>query len=65
MADYVRKTRDVFDVEGFYDGRWEPVTAADTRKEARELLNDYRTNEPKIAFRIVKTRENIDLSNVR
>lgn len=59
--NYVRKTRDVFDIEGFYAQGWEPVTAADTRKEARELLATYRENEPKIAFRIVKTRERIEL----
>jgi hypothetical protein len=57
---YQRKTRDVFDVEGFYAAGWECVTGAETRKEAREYLKDYRQNEPDTAFRIRKYRERIE-----
>jgi len=55
---YKRKTVDCFDVMGLYNGQWEVVTSADTRREARSLLNDYRQNENG-AFKIKKYREKI------
>lgn len=57
-----RKTRDVWGVQGCYGYAhgWECVTAAETFKEARGYLKDYRTNEPGIAFRLVKKREPIE-----
>lgn len=58
---YVRKTRDVFDVQGDYghgDG-FETVTAETSRVEARTRLAEYRANEPGIPFRIKTTRERI------
>lgn len=40
-----------------YWGGWEDVTAADTLKEARGYLRDYRVNEPHITHRLIKRRE--------
>jgi hypothetical protein len=54
---YQRKTRDLFDVEGFYSGGWECVTCEETRKEAQQRRKEYRENEPGTAFRIRKYRE--------
>ena len=57
---YVRKTRDEYQVHGFYHdgqggGQWEEMTCADTRAEAYELLLDYRRNEAG-PFKMVKKR---------
>ena len=55
---YKRKTVDCFDVMGLYNGHWEVVTSADTRREARALLKDYQENEGG-AYKIKKYREKI------
>ena len=52
---YVRKTTDEFQVHGDYGSGFEEVTAAATRREARQLLKDYRENEP-YPFKIIKKR---------
>ena len=57
---YQRKTRDLFDVEGFYSYGWEVVTCEETRSEARERLKEYRQNEPGNSFRIRRYREKIE-----
>lgn len=61
---YKRKTRDYWDIQGNYGQGWEVVTAADTWKEARQYLKEYRENEPGIAFRARKKRERIEESEV-
>jgi len=53
---YVRKTVDEFDIIQFTElRRWEVVTTGTSRKEARELVKDYRDNQPG-AYRIVVRR---------
>lgn len=59
MSGYVRLTRDDFDVEGDYGGGFELVTCAETYRDARRDLRDYRENVPGVAFRIVKRRVRI------
>lgn len=59
---YVRKTRDEFEVQGYYAGGWECVTTEDTRKEARARLKEYRENEPGTAFRRKTIRVKIEAS---
>lgn len=56
---YIRKTRDVFTVQGFYFGEWEDETSEDTRREAIERLKEYRANMPEYSHRLIKTREAI------
>lgn len=58
---YVRKTRDVWHVEGNYGygHGFEAVCAESTRKEALVRLREYRLNEPGIAFRLRMVRERI------
>lgn len=61
---YTRKTQDVYEVRGNYgygDG-YECATAAETWKEARGYLKDYRENKPGVPFKIVKTREPIEVA---
>lgn len=55
---YVRKTKDEYQVQGYYDEAygWERVTTEDTRADAIRTLTDYLDNEPNIRFRIVKRR---------
>jgi hypothetical protein len=57
---YQRKTRDVWNVEGYYTYGWETVTAEETRREAKERLHEYRENEPGTAFRLKLQRERIE-----
>lgn len=59
MAAYIRKTRDIFEVQGNYGCGWECVTAEETRKEAKERLKEYRANES-VPFRLVTKRERIE-----
>lgn len=61
MAKYIRKTEDVFEIQGYYGAQYgyECVAAEGTRKEAREMLKCYRENEPNTSFRIIKKREKI------
>lgn len=56
---YIRKTVDIWEVQGYYYGVWEMVTTETSRKEARERIKEYRTNAP-MAYRIVKKREKIE-----
>lgn len=57
---YVRKTKDEFEVQTYYCGYgWECVTTEETRKDAIEMLNCYRENEPMYSHRIVKKRVKI------
>jgi hypothetical protein len=50
---YKRKTRTEWEVQGYYDKAtgWECVTGAETWKETREYLKEYRAAEPGIPFR--------------
>lgn len=57
---YIRKTRDVFTVQGLYAGNWEDETSEATRREGIERLREYRENMPNYAHRLVKTREKIE-----
>ena len=56
---YVRKTKDVFAVQGNYGQGWETVTTEDTRKDARVQLQCYRENETQYSHRVVKQREKL------
>ena len=57
----VAKTRLIFVVQGNYGygHGWEDVTAADTYKEARQNLREYRDNERGVPFRLIRRRERI------
>lgn len=57
---YIRKTKDIFIVEGFYSGNWEEETSEETRKEGIERLKEYRENMPEFAHRLIKKRETIN-----
>jgi hypothetical protein len=58
---YIRKTKDIFTVQGLYYGQWEDETSEETRREAIERLKEYRLNMPEYAHRLIKTREKIEL----
>jgi hypothetical protein len=57
---YVRKTRDVWEVQGNYGQGWECVTTENTWKEAREQVRVYRENEPQYPHRVKLVRERIE-----
>jgi hypothetical protein len=56
---YIRKTQDVYTVQGYYFGTWEDETSENTRREAIERLKEYRENMPEYSHRLIKTREKI------
>ena len=53
---YVRKTIDEYEVLQHTPEGWECVTAAETYKEARQYLKDYRENQPEYDYKIIKKR---------
>ena len=59
---YIRKTRDEWEVQGYYGSEygWETVTAADTLTEARDYLRDHRENEKGVSFRLKKKRVKLE-----
>ena len=52
---YTRKTKDEYDLEGLYAGRWEVLTCEETFDFARARRKEYRENEGG-TYRIVKHR---------
>lgn len=59
---YLRKTQDVWTVQGNYGCGWEDVTAEDRRREALVRLREYRENEPQYVHRLIKRREPIAMA---
>lgn len=57
---YVRKTSDEWQIHGMYDGEWEEVTCANNSVEGRELLKEYRDNEPETRFKLLRKRVPIE-----
>ena len=53
---YQRKTRDEWHTQGDYGLGWETVTIDSTYAEAKQMLRDYRENEPQYLHRIIKKR---------
>ena len=56
---YIRKTKNVWHVQGLYDSQYETVCEEDTYKAARVQYNCYRVNEPQYSHRIVMKRERL------
>jgi hypothetical protein len=54
-----RTTEDEWTVQGNYGYGWEDLTAADTWKEIKQNLREYRENEPGTSFRAIKRRVKI------
>jgi len=56
---YVRKTKDEFDIVQHTQIGWEVVFTGTSRKEVREIVREYRDNQPG-AYRIVVRRVKIE-----
>lgn len=56
---YQRKTRDGWEVQGFYYGEWERLTTEETRSEAATQKKCYDENERGVLHRIKKVRERL------
>lgn len=56
---YQRKTRDVWEVQGFYYETWERLTTEETRSEAIAQKKGYDENERGVSHRIKKVREKL------
>lgn len=55
---YIRKTADEYEAQQ-YTGQqygWEVVCVKDARPEARQLVSEYRANQPEYPVRYVKKR---------
>ena len=59
MAEYQRKTRDVWMVQGDYGQGWETLCEEETRADAKEQLRCYDVNERQYPHRIKKRLERI------
>ena len=59
---YVRKTRDVYEVQVRYSTKYgyERVCTEETLREANERKIDYLRNQPEYPVRVVKKREPIE-----
>lgn len=59
---YVRKTRDYWSIQQYTGGQygWEEVCAAETWKEAKQTVREYRENQPEYPARIRVKRERIE-----
>lgn len=55
---YIRKTKDIYILQGNYGYGWDDLTIESTYKEAKEQKATYDHNE-NIAHRIIKKREAI------
>jgi hypothetical protein len=47
---YTRKTQDEWQLLGNYGQGYEEVTAAETYRDIRQYIKDYRANEPGVTF---------------
>ena len=56
---YIRKTRDLWDIQSNNGYGWESVNCEETRTDARRSLREYRENEPQHSHRLKKYREPI------
>lgn len=58
---YVRKTRDVWHIQGWYcaEHGWETECTEDTRAEALQRLKEYRANSS-YGYRLRKGREKLE-----
>lgn len=57
---YIRKTIDVWEVQGYFSNEWEMVTVEDTKKVAFETVKCYRENDRKHPYRFIKKRQKIE-----
>ena len=53
---YKRKTKDEYDVMGFYDNTLAYICTEDTMIEARARLKEYRDNDPYVTGLHIKKR---------
>jgi hypothetical protein len=58
---YLRKTRDVFVIQGNYGHGWEDENEEDNRKDGKRSLREYRENGPG-SYRMVHRLERIQPS---
>ena len=57
---YIRKTMDVYILQGFYAGMWEDLFECENARDARENLKGYNENEKGTPHRIIKRRVKIN-----
>ena len=53
---YIRKTKDEWQIQGYYDGEWSTECRCEERADANFLLKTYRENCPKTPFRKICAR---------
>lgn len=53
---YIRKTKDIFYLLGWYGYGWDYVEQAETLKEIKQAKKEYQENQPQYIYKIVKKR---------
>lgn len=53
---YIRKTKDIFYLLGWYGYGWDYVEQAETLKEMKQAKKEYQENQPEYIYKIVKKR---------
>ena len=56
---YIRKTEDIYEIQGAYSYGYECVSRETTYSDAKTNIKLYRENEKGVHFRIVKKRVKI------
>ena len=56
---YIRKTKDIWNIEANYGNGWETECSYDTYAEARRDIKEYRASYAIATYRIVKRRVKI------
>ena len=56
MSTYIRKTKDIYIIQGYYSLGWEDLTIEETLIDAKQCLKDYNDNEFSFPHRMIKKR---------
>ena len=57
---YKRRTRDEYELYGWYDGEWSYVLTEDSLSLIKKHRREYIENEPGVPFKIIKRRIPLD-----
>lgn len=57
---YQRKTKDEWELIGNWGFGWESILMEDSYKEIKQRLREYRENDPRAEYMIVKHRVSIN-----
>ena len=56
MSNYIRKTTDIYIIQGYYSLGWEDLTIEENLIDGIRCLKDYNENEISFPHRMIKKR---------